>query len=176
LRRSLAGPAAAAEPYRWASFDSGFIVRRKWKMYKKTKKVIGASLLGVGVLMAFIGGVWSFQQGLWDFTQGGPSVGISKVFFLVLFLPTVLLLSVGGFILCRPEWVVKSQIAQYGFGVISFLSVLAALLFVGSNVMWNIKYYGGVDVGWVLFMNLLFALPLLVCRYVRVRAARQSHW
>jgi len=145
-------------------------------MYKKTKKVIGASLLGVGVLMAFIGGVWSFQQGLWDFTQGGPSVGISKVFFLVLFLPTVLLLSVGGFILCRPEWVVKSQIAQYGFGVGFFLSVLAALLFVGSNVMWNIKYYGGVDVGWVLFMNLLFALPLLLFSYVLSRAARQSKW
>ena len=145
-------------------------------MYKKTQKVIGASLLGVGVLMTFIGGVWSFQQGLWNFTQGGPSVGISRVFFLVLFLPTVLLLSVGGFILCRPEWVVKSQIAQYGFGVGSFLSVLAALLLVGSNVMWNIKYYGGIDVGWVLFMNLLFALPLILFSYVLFRANRQSKW
>lgn len=143
-------------------------------MYKKTKKVIGASLLGVGVLMALVGGVWSFQQGLWDFTRDGPSVGISRVFFLVLFLPTALLLSAGGLILWRPEWVVKSQIVQNGFGVGSFLSVLAALLFVGSNVMWNIKYYGGVGVGGVLFINLLFALPLLLLGGVLCRAARQN--
>ena len=53
------------------------------------KRIIGVSLLGVGVLMVLVGGVWSFQQGLWSLAQDGPAVGLARVFFLVLFLPMI---------------------------------------------------------------------------------------
>ena len=125
-------------------------------------RIIGKIVLLIGLLVT-VGVIgWAFSHELFDFTQKGAGIGLERVFFFFLYLPTALCVLVGGVLLAFRDRVAESGVVKTGVLVVSLLLLLVAAGFTIKNVMSNIRHYGGEGALGVLILNLFFALPLFL--------------
>lgn len=125
-------------------------------------RIIGKIVLLIGLLVT-VGVIgWAFSHELFDFTQKGAGIGLARVFFFFLYLPTALCVLVGGVLLAFRDRVAENGVVKIGALVVSLLLLLVAAGFTIENVMSNIRHYGGEGVPGVLILNLFFALPLFL--------------
>ncbi len=124
-------------------------------------RTIGKLLLVMGLLMT--GGVviWGWDNKIFDFSQTGTAIGLRRLFFLLLYFPIPMSVTVVGLVLTLRGWIVKSILVKRAALVISVLLFLFAMSFVVFNTMGNIEHYEGKDVFKVLIINFVFALPIL---------------
>jgi hypothetical protein len=118
-------------------------------------RIIGKTVLLIGLLVT-VGVIgWAFSHELLDFTQKGAGVGLGRVFFFFLYLPTALCVLVGGVLLAFRDRVAENGVVKTGALVVSLLLLLVAAGFTIENVMSNIKHYGGEGVPGVLILNIV---------------------
>jgi len=129
---------------------------------EKMPRIVGKIVLLIGLLATVGVAGWAFSHALFDFTQKGAGVGLGRVFFFFLYLPTALCVLIGGVLLAFRDRVTENGVVKTGALVVSLLLLLVAAGFTMENVMNNIRYYGGEGALGVLIQNLFFDLPLLL--------------
>jgi len=88
----------------------------------------------VGLLTTIWVVIWGWNTGVFDFSRTGAGVGLGRLFFLFLYFPLSISLTIIGLILAFREWVIRSILIKKFALVISILLFLFAAVFVASNV------------------------------------------
>lgn len=126
---------------------------------------IGKVILVVGTMITAGVVMWGWNAGIFGFSQTDAGVGLTRAFFLLIYLPIPIIVIAIGLSLAFKDTIknaiAKSVPLKISMLVISILLFLFAMGFMGVNITWSIRYYGG-DVPKVLILNLLFVSPILV--------------
>ena len=125
------------------------------------QKKIGNALLGIGAISTVGVLIWGWKLGILSFYRVGVAAGIERLFFFFLYLPVPIILAVIGGILAYKKQVMGSGFLRGMSLGISLLLLLIVIGSVGLNLVYNLKYYGGSAIVYVLALNVGFVFPLL---------------
>lgn len=138
------------------------------------QKKIGNTLLGLGSISAAGVLIWGWKMGVLSSSRVGAAAGIGRMFFFLLYLPVPIILAMMGGILAHKEQVRKRWFLQKISLWASLLLILFVVVFVGFNLIHNVKYYGGGAVLHVLALNMGFVFPMLLLSGVLFYMGRLS--
>lgn len=125
------------------------------------QRIISSILLAAGLLTIIGGVLWGWKEGVFDWSRMGAGIGLTRTFFLFLYMPIAIGITIAGCILLFKGWIARNNLIKMGGFLISFFLFMIALGFVVSNVTSNIRNYGGDDLWWVLTLNFVFTSPML---------------
>jgi glucan phosphoethanolaminetransferase (alkaline phosphatase superfamily) len=123
-------------------------------------KMIGKILLTLGLLMVTGTVIWGWSSKIFDSSQSGAGIGLTRIFFLFMYFPISVSIATIGLFLAFRDFMAKSSLVKMSTRFVSILLLLFAVGFVASNVINNIKHYGGEGLSGVLIQNFMFSSPI----------------
>lgn len=125
-------------------------------------RMIGKLFLGIGLLTTAGIVIWGWDNKIFDLSQTGTAVGLRRLFFLLLYLPIPMSVTIIGLALTFRDWIARSIIVKRIALVASALLFFHIISFVVFNIIDNIIHYEMNNLINVLMTNFVFASPILL--------------